>query len=152
MLLTNLSGCTIGPAPYAPRADGNSYGYSDERLADNRFRVTYVGTVSTPRDVVENYLLFRSAQVTEAAGFSAFLFDARDTKSHTTYFTDVEGFGGYPHRHFGWYWDPFPDVEASRPVTRYEAYAEIVMLTTEQAKAEPRALGAHDVIDRLGPQ
>jgi hypothetical protein len=36
--------------------------------------------------------------------------------------------------------------------TNYDAYAEIVLLTPEQAAREPRAINAADVISRLGPE
>jgi hypothetical protein len=147
-----LAGCATGPAPYQPKTADTYSGYTDQQLAQNRYRVTYSGTSSTPRAVVENYLLFRAAQVTQAAGFAAFAFDDRDTKAHTSYFTDDTGWFG--HRHFGWYWSDWPlnDQIESRPITRYEAYAEIVMLTADQAKADPRSLNALDVLSRLGPQ
>ena len=35
--------------------------------------------------------------------------------------------------------------------TNYEAYAEIVLMTADQAAKEPRSLAAADVIARLGP-
>jgi hypothetical protein len=148
-----LAGCAVGPAPYGPKTTDSFSGYTDQQLAQNRYRVTYTGTNSTPRATVENYLLFRAAQVTQAAGFAAFAFADRDTKAHTTYFTDDFGWFGFPHRRFGWYWSDWPmdDELESRPITRYEAYAEIVMLTADQAKADPRALNAQDVLNRLGP-
>lgn len=151
-----LPGCTTGPAPYGPKTDRSSTGYSDERLAQNRYRVTYSGNSATPRAVVEDYLLYRAAEVTLGAGYTAFEFDARDTKAKTTYlstfqgFPDWYGFGGG----FGWYWHNWPydeDIQ-SRPITRYEAYAEIIMLTPDQAKATPRSLDARDVMNRLGPR
>jgi hypothetical protein len=43
------------------------------------------------------------------------------------------------------------DDVTTRPITRYEAYAEIVLLTDEQAKNEPRAIRAQDVLDHIGP-
>jgi hypothetical protein len=36
-------------------------------------------------------------------------------------------------------------------VRRFEAYAEIVLLTDAQAAKEPRAIKAQSIIDRLGP-
>ena len=147
-----LSACATGPAPYGPKPVDGGTGYTDTQLAQNRYRVTYTGTASTPRDVVENYLLFRAAQVTQGAGFAAFAFDDRDTKAHTTYFTDDFGMWGFPHRHFGWYWSGWDDPATTTAITRYEAYAEIVMLTADQAKSDPRALLANDVLQRLGPK
>jgi hypothetical protein len=149
-----LGGCATGPAPYQAKTSDVSSGYTDQQLAQNRYRVTYTGTASTPRATVENYLLFRAAQVTQAAGYTAFAFDDRDTKAHTTYFTDDNGFFGFPRRRFGWYWSNWPMDEQieSHPVTRYDAYAEIIMLTADQAKADPRSLNAQDVLNRLGLQ
>ena len=149
-----LAGCAVGPAPYQAKTGDTASGYTDQQLAQNRYRVTYTGTSATPRATVENYLLFRAAQVTQAAGFAAFAFADRDTKAHTTYFTDDFGWFGFPHRRFGWYWSGWPDDDQieSRPVTRYEAYAEIVMLTADQAKADPHSLNAQDVLNHLGPQ
>lgn len=155
LLASGLAGC-VTPATYGPRVEGSRTGYTDERLAQNRYRVTYSGNSATPRATVEDYLLYRAAQVTLDSGFTAFEFDARDTKAKTTYFSTFDGFGGPfgPYRHFGWYWHNWgfdQDVE-SHPITRYEAYAEIVMLTAGQAKSEPRSLDAHDVMNRLGPR
>jgi hypothetical protein len=154
LLTAGLAGC-VQPAPYGPRIEGSRVGYTDERLAQNRYRVTYAGNSATPRATVEDYLLYRAAQVTLDSGFAAFEFDTRDTKAKTTYFSTFDGFPGPygPYRHFGWYWHSwgFDEDLESRPVTRYEAYAEIVMLTADQAKSEPRSLDAHDVLTRLGP-
>jgi hypothetical protein len=155
LLAAGLAGCTT-PAAYAPQTRSGGPGYSDERLAQNRYRVTFTGNSATSRVQVEDYLLFRAAQVTLASGFAAFAFDARDTKAKTTYFSTFDR-GPYapfwPDYDLGWYWHSwaFDDVQ-SRPITRYEAYAEIVMLTAEQAKSEPRALDARDVIDHVGPR
>ena len=155
LLTAGLAGC-VQPAPYGPRVEGNSVGYSDERLAQNRYRVTYAGNSATPRATVEDYLLYRAAQVTLDSGFAAFEFDTRDTKAKTTYFSTFNGFPGPygPYRPFGWYWHTwgFDEDVQSRPITRYEAYAEIVMLTADQAKSEPRSLDAHDVLTRLRPR
>jgi hypothetical protein len=151
--LLALGGCET-PAPFAPR-DGNSTGYTDERLATNRWRVTFTGNAATPRETVEDFLLLRSAQVTLQAGYKWFVFDTRDTHAKTYYHTEFDGpgwggFGGF-HRHFGWYGAFGPDAADSYPTTDYEAYAEIVMLTPEQAKAEPRAIDANDVVAHITP-
>lgn len=151
-----LAGCAT-PAPYAPQTHQGGAGYSDERLAQNRYRVTFTGNSATPRAQVEDFLLYRAAQVTLDSGFAAFEFDARDTKAKTTYFSTFQPYPYDPfwpgYDYYGWYWHnwAFEDVQA-RPITRYEAYAEIVMLTAEQAKSQPRALDARDVMAHLGPR
>ena len=149
-----LASCQ-SPTPYSPSLN-STYGYSDEQLGQNRYRVTFVGNSSTRRETVEDYLLLRSAEVTRNAGFRWFVFDTRDTHRQTSYFTTFNPYPwwGAPYG-FGWYWHSWAfdgygyDTLA---VTRYEAYAEIVLLTPEDAKKEPRALDASDVIAHVGPK
>lgn len=164
LALFGLAACAATPTPYAPKTADTSTGYTDQQLDHNRFRVTFTGNSSTSRETVENYLLLRAAEVTLGAGYDYFLFDTRDTKANTTYRTS---FSGWPGWHgYGWYWhswayDPFgPDPfgpgpfgmdTTSRPITRYHAYAEIVLLTADQAKDEPRAANAREIIAHLRP-
>jgi hypothetical protein len=168
--LLALAGCAV-PAPYAPRQPGQSTGYTDRQIAANRYRITFAGNSVTPRPLVEDDLLLRAAEVTLAAGYSHFLFDSRDTKAEHRYdvFPEPElggpgfggrGFGG--RRGFGgpygywsyrpsWGYSAFaPDVDIIT-TTRYEAYAEIVLLTDAQASGEVRAVDAHEVIAHLTP-
>jgi hypothetical protein len=155
VLLAVLAGCAT-PAPYAPRAPGQQTGYTDQELAPNRWRVTFTGNSATPREQVENDLLLRAAEVTLAAGYNHFLFDTRDTQAQTrvTAFPEYQpgpfwgrGWGFRPA--FGY--DPFgPDVDIVT-TTRYQAYAEIVVMTDEQASHEPRAVDARAVTQNLRP-
>lgn len=149
-----LAGCAT-PTAYQPAAGRYSTGYSDKRLAENRFRVTFSGNSATGRATVEDYLLLRAAEVTRDAGYSWFVFDTRDTETTTIYHTDFAGWPGWGPG-YGWYWHswafgPYGREATSFASTRYEAYAEIVLLSPEQAKDEPHALKAADVIARLGP-
>lgn len=148
-----LAGCQTATT-YHPSTEPGAAGYSDEQLAGNRYRVTFTGNSATRREMVENYLLLRSAEVTLKAGYRFFLFDTRDTKTKTTYHSDFAGWPGWPG--YGWYWHSWPYGPErqfdSFPVTRYEAYAEIVLLTDDQAKSEPRAVNAQEVLDHIGPQ
>ncbi len=160
-----LAGC-MTPSPYAPRTEGQKTGYTDRELTQTRYRVTFTGNSVTPRETVESYLLLRAAEVTRAAGYSSFIFDTRNTKTNHSYtavpdapgpywgggwgrrgrFGYWGGFGGWGGYGFGY--DPSVDIVVR---TNYAAYAEIVMLTPEQAAKEPRALNAADVIAHIGP-
>ena len=158
-LVLSLSGCMTA-TPYQPAQTSDSTGYHDERLAQNRYRITFQGNSATKRETVENFLMLRAAEVTRDAGSQWFVFDERDTEAHTTYSTPFVGdpFWGPGWHHHGWYrrswihdpWDPFW-ADNPIPHTRYEAYAEIILLTPAQAKADPHAMNAADVIGRLGP-
>ncbi len=152
-----LAACET-PATYQPRAPGTSTGYTDEQLASNRWRVTFTGNSATRRETVESYLLLRAAEVTLKSGYRWFVFDSRDTAAETTYQSDFVGWPGWRGR--GRYWHSWPygggwgaggGIDTMRPITAYEAYAEIVLLGEDKAKAEPRAMDAQDVLDHIGP-
>jgi hypothetical protein len=152
-----LAGC-MAPSPYAPRLVGQSTGYTDRALTQTRYRVTFTGNTVTPRETVESYLLLRAAEVTRAAGYTHFMFDTRNTRTNTSVQTVPYGpppdpfWGGYGRRGYwggwGFAYEPAVDVVVR---TNYEAYAEIVLLTPEQAAKEPRSLNANEVIARIGP-
>jgi len=160
MTLLALSGC-VTPTPYRAADADHGNGYSDQRLAENRMRVTFRGNSATRREQVENYLLLRSAEATHEAGFSWFAFDTRDTEAKTTYYSEFAGWSGWGGRfaggrrfgryRLGWAFDPWGGVDTTIPSTSYEAYAEILLLTPEQAHSDVHALSAADVIARLGP-
>lgn len=148
-----LAACQT-PTTYHPATEPGGTGYTDQQLAANRYRVTFTGNSATPRVTVENYLLMRAAEVTLKAGYRWFTFDTRSTEAQTTYQSDFMGWPGWGG--YGWYWHSWPygpgwnrDL-TSQPITKYEAYAEIIMLTDAQAKDEPRALNAQDVLNHVG--
>lgn len=152
-----LAACQT-PAVYQPRVPGASTGYTDEQITRNRWRVTFTGNSATKRETVESYLMLRAAEVTLKSDYRWYMFDTRDTEAQTTYQSDFVGWPGWRGR--GWYWHSWPygggwgaggGMETTRPITSYEAYAEIVLLTDEQAKKEPRAMNAQDVLDHIGP-
>lgn len=58
-----LGACASGPA-YAPAASGNAVGYSDQRIENDRWRVTYRGDSRMSSGDVQDYALMRAAQVT----------------------------------------------------------------------------------------
>jgi hypothetical protein len=154
-----LAGC-MAPTPYVPRVEGQQTGFTDRALAKNRYRVTFTGNSATPRETVESYLLLRAAEVTRAAGYSHFIFDTRNTRAITSVqtvptFEPVDpfwgprgGYGFWGNYDYGFGYDPNVDVVVR---TNFNAYAEIILLTPEQAAKEPRALIASDVIANLAP-
>jgi hypothetical protein len=155
-----LTACQTGSA-YRERGPGETYGYSDQRLTQNRYRVTFSGNSATTREEVEDYLMRRAAEVTLENGYTHFVFDARDTEARTYYRSTFGprtrfgfGFGSYGPAPFYYssfaFHDPFyyDDV---RPVTRFDAYSEIVMLQPGQAAEDPFAVDAREVLDALTP-
>jgi hypothetical protein len=152
-----LAGC-MTPAPYAPRRPGQVTGYTDRELAPGRWRITFTGNSVTTRETVEDYLLLRAAEVTLAAGGTHFLFDTRDTRAQTTLHADPMFYGpGYWGGGFGywgfrprWGYDPFGPPLMISQSTRYQAYAEIVIL--KPGESNERAVDAREIVSHLGPE
>jgi hypothetical protein len=62
-----LAACEMAPTPYQP-ATASAPGYSEMRIENDRYRVSFSGNSSTPRDVVETYMLYRAAELTLQSG------------------------------------------------------------------------------------
>ena len=43
------------PPPISPRTEGQTTGYTDRALTQNRYRVTFTGNTATPRETVESF-------------------------------------------------------------------------------------------------
>jgi hypothetical protein len=147
ILVSLLAACSTGPE-YKPRLPGEQVGYTDQQLSPTRYRVAFSGSTASNRDDVENYLLRRAAEVTVGAGYTHFALSRRDTERSTYYIADsLYGpyYYYYPYR--SWYWgDPYGP--AVWPVTTYFAFAEIVMLSSDQAANNAEAIEALTVLAR----
>jgi hypothetical protein len=101
---------------------------------------------------VENYLLYRAAEVTLARGFDYFIVVDKDTERATTYYSTVTGVGG------GLYRDRYSqDVgiigsSTARPTNSYAAFANIILRKGKKDPTNTKAYDARDVLKRLGPR
>jgi len=151
-IVAALSGCAH-PTPYQAMDEG--HGYADQALEDDRYRVTFAGNSLTSRDTVENYLLYRAAEITLARGYDHFVVVQKDVERSTSYHSTVAGFGGHhgfhghglghPHGH------GLGATVSARPRDRYSAHADIVMRHGEAPADDLRAHNARQVIDNLKP-
>jgi hypothetical protein len=150
VMLSGLTACAL-PTLYRPATDG--YGYSQQQIEGNRFRVSFSGNSITERETVENYLLYRAAELTLEHGADHFVIVNRDTEARTEYDGGFGGFGGYGgfgygswgHRH------SFIGAGTGRAITEYRAYADIVVYKGPKSPTEPNAYDARDVMARLAP-
>jgi len=179
ILLTLAAVATLGGAlaacqtatPYqalgaGPAAAG---GYSEVKLEQDRWRVTFQGNSLTSRQTVETYLLYRAAELTVAQGYDWFETVERKTDKHVeTYAEPGPPFGPYGYHWrpywsyygggYGWrHWDPlwggpfWADQIDVQTVEKYEASSEIVMHHGAKPAGNARAFDARDVTANLGP-
>lgn len=161
------------PTPYQPHIAGQrvSGGYSDIKLAEDRYRVTFEGNSLTSRDRVEGYLLYRAAELTLEQGADWFLIVdrlvERDAQTYVTpdpfyrpwygpRYGNWRPYWRYYRQGFGWRdWygrDPFwADRVDVQTVERFEAHAEILTRRGPIPAGEERAFDARKVIQDLGP-
>lgn len=141
------------PTPYQPVTDG--HGYAEQPLETDRYRVTFSGNSLTARETVENYLLYRAAEVTLERGFDYFVVAEEDLERNTRYRTTFSGvgapYGFYGSRFRGPFFGGGLSTATSRPINSYEAYANILLRRGEKPADDPEAYDARDVLARLDP-
>ncbi len=150
-MFCGLAACST-PTPYQPAV--NSYGYAEQQIEGNRFRVSFTGNSVTSRQRVENYLLFRAAELTLINGGDHFVvanrdveIDSRHGHAHGPGF--YSGFGVGSHRRHSssgiFFSTPGPTI------TKYRAFADIVVYKGEKPADDPNSYDARDVMAQLGP-
>jgi hypothetical protein len=164
--LALATACTTA-TPYQPlNATRVSGGFTDQQLDATHYRVNFFGNSLTSRQQVENYLLYRAAELTAQRGYSCFTMVNHDTNRNTTY--QVNPYGPYSggmyagwtpywsmHGPWGWYnYDPFfggpfmgqYDINT---VDRYQAMADIAV--GNNCAAGPGTFNAQQVMQNLRP-
>ena len=157
-----LGACATS-TPYGPADAGNGYGFSEQRIEENRYRIMFRGNSSTSRETVENFLLYRAAELTLMNGFDHFIVVEGDTEAQTNYSTSSAfgpapffgrygryGYYGYafPYYAYGFGWGA-PYSGYTREITRYSAVAFVTMHRGDKPTDNPQAFNARDVADNL---
>ena len=70
--LALLVGCQSAPATYEPADAPGESGFSQEEISPVRTRITFAGNEDTPRKTVEDFLLYRAAEVAREKGYETF--------------------------------------------------------------------------------
>lgn len=144
-----VSACAV-PTPYRPATNGEGYG--EQQLEDDRYRVWFAGNAVTPRQTVEDYLLYRAAEITLQSGHAWFRVVRQDTETDTRYWTSGHAFprfgdASFPYRHRTFGTMSYDAV--SRPVTRYQAHAVILVYAGDRPAGDEHAYDAAQVIEAL---
>lgn len=159
-----LSACATA-TPYGPAGVDSRYGYSEQRVDADRYRVSFSGNSVTSRDQVEMALLLRAAEITRENGYDWFATvnraTDRDVRLQATpdpfYYDRYGPYWGPSWRYYRrGYWSPWGDPFARdfdvREIDRFEATAEIVMGRGAKPAGDPNAFDAGEVISNLGPR
>lgn len=176
-LALSLAGCaTPRTTPYQPLSASSRIagGYSDHRIAADRFEVTFTGNRFTSREQVEALLLYRAAELTLEQGHDWFVIDEREMERQVERERRVEPlYDPWFHRDLGYwrpYWryygpvtgwrswypyygDPFWTSSVDvRKVERFEAKAEIRLGRGRRPADDRRSFDAREVMARIGPE
>ncbi len=147
-LIVALTACG-GATPYRPLENG--YGYSERKLESNRYSVTFAGNAQTPRQVVEDYLLYRAAEVTLANGYDHFVLADQDTEADTRLYSNFVDYGGFGYYRWGPHFGTGIGVATTTSITQYEGRADIVMLKGKKP-ADVKAFDARQVKANIEPR
>jgi hypothetical protein len=149
-VLLALPGCASPPTPY--QAAANGYGFTDQQIEGNRFRVTFAGNSETSLDTVRNYMLYRAAEVTVESGHDYFVVVDQNTQSSTTYRgTGSTPFGfGTGFRGDGGFGVGFSSFSAV-PSDSFTSWADIVVGDGPKPAGDVNAYDAHEVLRQLDP-
>lgn len=146
-----LIACATPPTPYQQQ-DREGQGYREQRIEANRYRVSFSGNSFTPRETVENYLLYRAAELTLLNGFDWFFLSGKEVEAHTRYDQTMTNMGFGPYFAWDYYW-PRNGVAVGTaiPVTDYQAYGYITLFKGEKPANDPSAFDARTVEQNLAP-
>ena len=151
LITTFLTACAS--QTYYKASDGessSSYGYRDQKLEENKYRVSFLGRNSTQRETAELYLLYRAAEITSANGYEYFVMVHQETEpkqqTPSSSFFGGLGFGGRGTGVGLGY-----GVPSSSTSSNYQAVAIISLYKTKPP--EPQAsYNAKEVLANLEPK
>lgn len=74
-----LAACASTGTIYAPADEPGEVGYTERKISDNRYRVTFLGDDDASLAEVQDYALLRAAEVTVFQDFDYFEVESRST-------------------------------------------------------------------------
>lgn len=156
----SLAACATS-TPYQPAERGRGYGFSEQKIEENSYRITFRGNSLTTRETVENSLLFRAAELTLQNGYDYFVIVENETEARKSYSSTASPafYGHYYYGHPGYYYafpyyaygfgwgEPFDTY--TREYTRYSAVAFVTMHKGAKPADDPHAFDAREVEKNL---
>lgn len=151
LLAAAIAACAK-PALYQPMR-GEDVGYGEQPLETNRYRVWFAGNSATPRETVEDYVLYRCAELTLDKGYDYFVLSDRTTEHERGGGNGVSlGIGGF---RFGGRGGVSIGVGTGIPVGRgdakYFGQADAVLMKGKKPAGDPAAFDAREIKQNLEP-
>ncbi len=96
-----LTACATA-TPYQQAVKSGDSGYSQTKIENDRYTVSFAGNTLTDRETVETYLLYRAAEVTLDNGYTHFTLDDKDTEKKSRLVSTGSSLNrGYGHPFYG---------------------------------------------------
>lgn len=148
-------GCAT-PTPYQP-ANYLGKGFKEQKLGQDKYRVSFKGNSITERDTVESYLIYRSAELTLKEDYPYFTMMNMNTDRKTHYESTspvVYGMYNQDQQRFPYYIYGHPTAYRGGTMenTEYEAVAFIVMVKKPEEDKKDSFYKAKEVIKFLTPK
>ncbi len=150
-----VTGCA-SPTSYHPSLEGT--GYSDYKISDDRYQVSYTANSFTNRKKVSQYLIYRAAQLALESNKENFV--VLDHNGQDFSLPDyARGGETYRHHYFEhhhlWFGDDRLSTEelstpTLEPLARYTASINIMLYSGGEPPVEGKAYNAREVIEVLG--
>lgn len=149
-LVALLAGCASGPV-YRPAAKPGDFGYRDTMLTSQHYRVSFAGDDGTARETVENFAMFRAADLALSHGDDHF----RVVSQQTSPITENTDYGPTASVGYGWgypFWGTgigYSTGSVSR--TRYESVLQI-QIGPDVPDQGPDIYDARQIKQNLSPE
>jgi hypothetical protein len=149
LALAVLGGCATA-TPYQAQKGG--YGYAEQKLESDRYRVSFRGNSATSLETVQNYLMVRAAELTLAQQGDYFIVLSTQTEGTQSGNAPTVGVGLGGFR-FGSHGGVSIGFGGSTEVdkTAYYASAEIRIFAGAKPADQPAAFDARELMANLGP-
>jgi len=152
-VLMFLAAC-VSPTPYQ-EADKRGRGYTDQKLEESKYRITFEGNAQTDLAVVENYILYRAAEIALANDADHFIVLDQNTEELSSFRTTGTSFGGGRFGRHGFFYGSGFGGGLSSATTRehlsYTVGTIIEIRPGDKPADNPDAYDARQLIQNLQP-
>ncbi len=145
-LIILLSNCST---PYQPK--GALGGYSEEKILDNLYRVEFEGNQHSKPEKIQNYLLYRCAELTQEKGYDYFtIINEERHFDELSYRPDRDDLGKVSSsKSGGTRYTPTPDLQIATSSTNYTGAYVIKFLESVDEKYKNATFYVPDVFSEL---